>query len=225
MRPRVWFFDLDDTLHFASHAIVKAIDARMTAYVEQHLNVDRTRADFLRRDYWQRYGATLLGLVRHHAVDPHHFLRETHDFDVAALLRAERGLVQVFKRLPGRKVLLTNAPAAYADRVVSQLGLAPHFARRYAIEAMRVHGRLRPKPSKSMLRRMLSRERVRAGAAVLVEDNLGNLKAARAAGLRTVLVQTHRRTVVARPHRRPDYVNLRVESVRDLPRRLSTLRR
>jgi hypothetical protein len=32
----------------------------------------------LRRRYWQRYGATLLGLVRHHGVKAAHFLHQTH---------------------------------------------------------------------------------------------------------------------------------------------------
>ena len=34
---RVWLFDLDNTLHDASHAIFRQIDRRMTDYVERHL--------------------------------------------------------------------------------------------------------------------------------------------------------------------------------------------
>ena len=109
----------------------------MTDWVERELALDRPSADRLRRDYWLRYGATLLGLVRHHAIDPHRFLRETHDFDVAELLRAERGLATLFARLPGRKLLLTNAPARYAAQVIQHLGLAPHLARRYGIGVAR----------------------------------------------------------------------------------------
>ena len=105
--------------------------------------------------FWRRYGATMLGLMRHHAVDPHHFLRETHDFDFAAMLRAERGLARLFARLPGRKVLLTNAPDRYARGIVRELSLHRHIDARYPIERMRVHGAFRPKPSTSMLRHML----------------------------------------------------------------------
>jgi len=214
----VWFFDLDDTLHDASHAIVHQIDARMTDYVERHLRVDRAHANELRLTYWRRYGATLLGLIRHHAIDAHHFLRETHDFDVASLLRFERGLVQLFARLPGRKVLLTNAPSAYADSVLLGIGLHRHIGTRYAIESMRVHGTFRPKPSRAMLRHMLARERAARGVAILVEDNASNLKAARAAGFRTVLVGRGGRSSSA------SYVDLRVRSLRDLPRALARLR-
>ena len=221
-RPPVWFFDLDDTLHDASHAIFRAIDSRMTSYVERHLAVDRAEADRIRRHYWLRYGATLLGLVRHHGVDAHHFLHETHDFEVVELLRAERGLGRLFARLPGRKVLLTNAPARYASAVVRALAIHRHLGARYSIETMRVHGTFRPKPSRSMLRHMLARERVRRGGAVLVEDSAANLRAARAAGFRTVLVTGHSRG--RKQPFRAGYVGLRLRSVLELPRARARLR-
>ena len=220
-RPPVWFFDLDNTLHDASHAIFRAIDTRMTSYVERHLEVDRVEADRLRRHYWLRYGATLLGLVRHHGVDARHFLRETHDFEVVDLLRAERGLWQLFARLPGRKVLLTNAPARYAKAVVRALAIDRHLGARYTIETMRLHGTFRPKPSRGMLRHMLARERVPRGGAVLVEDSAANLRAARSVGFRTVLVTGHTRGP-SRPA--GSYVGLRVHSVLELPRARARLR-
>ena len=228
-RRIVFFFDLDDTLHDASHAIFRQIDTRMTDYVERHLEVDRGEANRLRTFYWHRYGATMLGLVRHHAVDPTHFLRETHDFDVAALVRAERGLTRLFARLPGRKVLLTNAPKAYANEVLRALAVHRHFRSRYTIESMRLHGTFRPKPSRMMLRAMLARERVPASQAVLVEDSATNLQAARAMGFRTVLMTGHgKRTAgghgCAR-RRRVARAGLVIRSLHQLPQGLDRLRR
>jgi putative hydrolase of the HAD superfamily len=224
-RPAVWFFDLDNTLHDASHAIFGTIDRRMTDYVARHLALDEPEANRLRLTYWRRYGATMLGLIRHHAIDPHHFLRETHDFDVAGLMRAERGLARLFARVRGRKVLLTNAPDRYARAVVRELALhRRQLGARYAIEHMRVHGTFRPKPSTSLLRRMLAREglagRGNAGRAVLVEDSLPNLKAARSAGFRTVLLTRHRR---AGAHAGAAYVDVRLSSLHRLPRALQVV--
>ncbi len=224
MAPRfTWFFDLDNTLHDASYRIFATIDGTMNAYIERHLAVSARQADHLRRSYWLRYGATLLGLVRHHGVDPHHFLNETHDFVEApgmdGLIRSERGLARLMARLPGRKVLLTNAPARYAQVVVRSLGIHRHFARRYAIEQMCVHGRFRPKPSRAMLRMLLAREGVPPCRAVLVEDSAVNLKSARVLGMRTVLVNGH--TPASGPTRktRPGYVDLKVKSIAELARR------
>lgn len=212
----VWLFDLDNTLHDASHAIFAAIDRRMTSYVERTLGIDHGEANRLRTLYWRRYGATLLGMVRHHGVDPHHFLRECHDFDVAAMLRAERGLARLFARLPGRKVLLSNAPRAYAGTVLRELALHRHIPTRYTIERMRVHGTFRPKPSRLMLRAMLARERIVPATAVLVEDSLANLKSARALGVRTVLITRHGATWQQRYR---GTVGLRIASLHELTRR------
>ncbi|HEX4585439.1 MAG TPA: pyrimidine 5'-nucleotidase [Burkholderiaceae bacterium] len=218
---RVWFFDLDDTLHEASPAVFAAIDTRMTDFVQRHLELTREQADQLRRDYWRRYGATMLGLIRHHGVDPHQFLRETHDFRIEELMRIERGLARVLARLPGRKVLLSNAPGAYAGQVLRRLGLHRHIRARYPIERLRLHGHFRPKPSIAMLRAVLAREglagRANAGRAVLVDDSAINLKSARAAGFSTVL------RIAPGARRARDggaYVDARVRTVRQLLRRL-----
>jgi putative hydrolase of the HAD superfamily len=217
---RVWFLDLDDTLHDASHAIFGAIDQRMTDFVARLLAVDAAEANRVRLKYWRRYGATMLGLLRHHAVDHRDFLRETHDFDVPALLSAERGVAARMARLPGRKVLLTNAPHDYAQRVVAAIGLRRGLAAIYPIESMRWFGRFRPKPSSSMMRMLLALEGLAGPAqrrrAILVEDNLANLRAARAAGMQTVLVQrgggAHRRLAGGA------YVDVRIASIGQLRR-------
>lgn len=219
-RGIVWFFDLDNTLHDASHAIFGMIDVAMNAYVMKKLGVDEAEANRLRLLYWRRYGATLIGMVRHHGVAPDEFLIESHRFDVAPLIRAEKGLRALFARLPGRKVLLTNAPRVYSEKVLVHLGLTRHFRENYSVDQMRIHGHIRVKPSRAMLRVMLAKERVSPRKAVLVEDTLMNLKSARAVGMRTVHVK-HLATPFAKPfNARPLYVDLQVKSVRDLPRKL-----
>lgn len=221
---RLWLFDLDNTLHDTSHAIFPRIDLGMTAAVAEALGVDQDTANALRQKYWKRYGATVIGLVRHHGVDPHAFLHRSHDFDVAPLVRAERGLPMLLRRLPGRKVLLTNAPLHYARAVLRHLGILRQFDSLWGIEEMRLHGEFRPKPSVAMLRHVLAHEGATAARAALVEDTLDNLRAARRVGLRTVHVH-HPGTPFSRGGRhRPAYVDLRVNSVRDLLLRRRPLR-
>jgi putative hydrolase of the HAD superfamily len=234
----VWLFDLDNTLHDASHAIFPAISANMNTYIARVLDdgitpVTQERVDAARMDYWQRYGATLLGMMRHHAVDAADFLRETHDLkDLRAMMRSETGLGRLLMKLPGRKILLTNAPLAYSTHVMRHLGLGRHFAHHIAIEQMHVHRQLRPKPSKLMLARLLRRYGVAARDCILVEDTLANLKSAKQLGLRTAWVTQYLRLreastlAMARPRRliRPSYVDVKVKSVRQLPKRLRRLR-
>ena len=75
---RLWLFDLDNTLHDTSHAIFPKIDHGMTMAVAEALNVDIDTANDVRRLYWKRYGATMIGMVRHHGVNPHDSVSYTH---------------------------------------------------------------------------------------------------------------------------------------------------
>ena len=146
----------------------------------------------MRERYWLRYGATLLGLVRHHGVRAAHFLEETHRMPgLEARVRTSAYDRAAVRRLAGRKFILTNAPRAYALRVLDALGLTPLFDAVITIEDMTMFGSLRPKPDARMLRRVAARLRVRPGRCVLVEDTLANLKAARSVGMRGVWMQRY----------------------------------
>jgi putative hydrolase of the HAD superfamily len=76
------------------------------------------------------------------------------------------------------------------------LDLEHRFDAHLSIDHMRVFGQYAPKPSKRMLRQVLARQRVRPRDAILVEDSALNLKAAKAIGMRTVLVRGYTRAAV-----------------------------
>ena len=225
-RGPVWLFDLDNTLHHASHAIFPAINRGMTQYIMDRLNVGLDEANRLRVGYTVRYGATLLGLVKHHGVDPADFLRVVHTFpDLPSMVRAERGLTRMLRALPGRKIVLTNAPTLYARSVLAELGIAKLFERVIAIEDMREGDHWRAKPDAPMLRRAMRRAHVRLSDAILVEDTRGHLKSYRRLGIRTVWIVGHlpvartssggmsvRKPGAGRPH----YVDRTVRSLRAL---------
>jgi putative hydrolase of the HAD superfamily len=188
----VWLFDLDNTLHDASHAAFGELHVAMGEYVAGALGVDADEAARLREQYWHRYGATLLGLVRHHGVRAEHFLRETHRLPgLESRVRTSAHDRAALARLPGRKFVLTNAPRAYALRVLAALRLDRQFEAVIPIEAMTMFGDLRPKPDARMLRRVAARLGVAPSRCVLVEDTLVHLKAANSIGMRTVWMQRY----------------------------------
>jgi len=220
---RVWLFDLDNTLHNASHAAFAGISERMSDYMVRELGLAREQADALRLQYWKRYGATLLGLMHHHGVKARHFLHHTHI--LPGLEQRVHGHPHDFaalKKLPGRRFILTNAPLDYTARVLGVLGIAHWFDGILSIEDMHMFGHLRPKPDARMLRRMAARLRVAPSDCVLVEDTLEHQKAARRVGMKTVWMQRWARkarsgtAVPARLNRRPTYVDRRIGTLRDL---------
>ncbi len=212
----VWLFDLDNTLHDCSRGIFGAIDHAMSDAVRLSLGVDTDTADEVRRRYWQRYGATVIGMVRHHGVRADEFLALSHDFEIAPLVHGETGLGRKLAQLCGRKIVLTNAPLSYAREVLRTLGILHCFHSIWAIDHMHLQGRLRPKPSVALMRQVLARLGVPAHRVVLVEDTLRNLRGARQAGMRTVHVY-HPGTPFSALHKgRSHYVDVRVNAVGQL---------
>lgn len=233
--PRVWLFDLDNTLHDASHAAFGPTSLAMTDYIAEHLDLPHDKASALRQHYWSRYGATLLGLVRHHGVRPSHFLEQTHRLPgLEQRLRTSAHDRAALKRLSGRKCVLTNAPRHYALRVLSALGLASCFESVLSIEDMFMFGHPRPKPDARMLRQVAARLKVLPSQCVLVEDTLEHQKAARGLGMRTAWMQRYlggrfRPVASARinagfsavkvgvhPCRKPPYVCAKIKSLQQL---------
>jgi putative hydrolase of the HAD superfamily len=212
----VWLFDLDNTLHDASAGMFASIDICMTRAVMITLGVDEETAQQLRRRYWWRYGATLIGMVRHHGVDPHEFLHHSHDFDIESHVHVVRGLRQLLRRLPGRKVLFTNAPEDYARRVIKRIGIAREFEALWAVEQMRLQGQFAVKPSARLMRQVLAREGIAAHKVILVEDTPVNLKGAWKAGIGGVLVRHPETPFVAQRAGRPVHIARRVRSIQPL---------
>jgi putative hydrolase of the HAD superfamily len=190
LKPKpVWLFDLDNTLHNASQHIFPRINVAMTQFVSHKLNLSIEEANEVRQRFWRQYGATLLGLVKHHGIDMAEFLREAHPFpDMHEIVSRHNMLIAALRRLPGRKILLTNAPRQYASDVLHAMGIRNLFERVIAIEDMRFGGELQPKPDRRMMRRLAATLKVAPQQCILVEDSVENIRAARFVRMRSVLV-------------------------------------
>ncbi len=210
--PRTWLFDLDNTLHDANPHIFPQINRSMRQYIERHLGLSEDDATRLRQHYWTRYGATLLGLMRHHATDPRHFLRETHQFsDLKRMLVFDHAVRATLRRLPGRKILFSNAPRHYTDAILALTGLAPLFDAVYAVDDLG----FRPKPMLAGFRALLKTEKLDARRCIMVEDSLPNLVSAKKLGMKTVWVSAGSRC--------SPYVDVQVRHVTELNRLLVRL--
>ncbi|ACT49722.1 pyrimidine 5'-nucleotidase [Methylovorus glucosotrophus] len=206
MRP-IWIFDLDDTLHDASAHIFPHLNRAMTQYIMDTLALGEAEAHALRQRYWRIYGATLKGLMRHHGTDPYHFLVRTHELmNLPDMVVHAKRLRHALLRLPGRKVVFTNAPMQYALRVLKLIGVEDMFEIVHSVESTRFH----PKPSVRGFQSLLRTLRGRPGQCIMVEDNLPALRTARRLGMKTV-------HITRRLHK-PCYVSARLNSVLALTR-------
>jgi putative hydrolase of the HAD superfamily len=178
-----WVFDLDNTLYPPSARLFDQIEVRMTEYVMQSLRIDRAAADRLRADYWARYGTTLAGLMREHDVDPTPYLTHVHEISLDHLDR-DPVLAARIRALPGRRIVYTNGCRPYAERVLAARGLEELFDAVYGVE----HAGFRPKPERAAFETVLGIDGTDATRAAMFEDDVRNLAAPHAMGMRTVHV-------------------------------------
>ena len=210
--PRTWIFDLDNTLHNASPHIFPHINRGMNEYLQKELGLEADAAGALRQQYWRQYGATLLGLMRHHGTDPRHFLWHTHQFpELHRMLVREPLLRSTLRRLPGRKFVFSNAPVHYAQAVLKALAIGDLFDAVFSIERTR----FRPKPDVHGFLRLTRANRLRARRCIMVEDTLVNLRTAKKLGMKTVWVSRERRA--------PPFVDLKIARLSELSRALTQL--
>ncbi len=187
--PRTWIFDLDNTLHHADRHAFPVIDAAMTQWLTTQLAISPAQANQLRLNYWQRYGATLLGLRKHHKhLNPHHFLSACHPLPTLRQeLHPMPRLKSTLARLAGKKYLFTNGPLSYAEMMLDTLGITDHFAGIAAIDTVK----LQPKPHLAAFRQMLRQFALSATECVMVEDSIDNLVSAKKLGMSTVWLRAH----------------------------------
>jgi len=176
-----WIFDLDNTLYRADSDLFAQIDAQMTDYVSRLLSVPPVEAKKIQKDYYRDHGTTLSGLMKIHGADPEPFLEHAHDIDLSVLTPDPR-LNEIIPRLPGRRFVLTNGCANYAQRVLDRIGLGTAFDGICDIRAMGYQ----PKPAPAAYASLIERNAIDPKNAVLFEDLARNLVPARELGMTTV---------------------------------------
>jgi putative hydrolase of the HAD superfamily len=180
---RNWIFDLDNTLYPASARLFDRIDAKMGAFISERLGVDLVEARRIQKGYFLGHGTTLAGMMADHGVDAHEFLDYVHDIEMD-VLEENAPLAAAIAKLPGRKIVFTNADTPYASRVLDRLGLAESFEAVHDIHAMD----LRPKPEASAYAGLCAAFGLDPAESLFVEDMARNLKPAKAIGMTTVWV-------------------------------------
>jgi len=179
-----WVFDLDNTLYSGVHGLFEQIDRRMKAYLARYLDVSEDEAFRVQKAYFKAYGTTLRGMMLNHGMDPKPYLDFVHDIDITAIPAAPELDAQL-ARIPGRKVIFTNADLPHVERVLARLGVRDRFDGVFDI----FHADFVPKPEPDIYDRLVERFAIRPERAVMVEDIARNLAPAARLGMATVWVR------------------------------------
>ncbi|WP_194953249.1 pyrimidine 5'-nucleotidase [Sphingopyxis solisilvae] len=203
-----WIFDLDNTLYSPDARLFDLIDERMGAFIMRLLGCDAAQARRVQKQYFHDHGTTMAGLMRHHSVDPEDFLVDVHDIALDRIAIDAR-LRDALTRLPGRRLVFTNADADYAARVLDARGIADLFD---GICDIRIT-RYTPKPEAAAYEMMIAHLGVDPAKSVFVEDMARNLTPAKALGMTTVWLDNGSESG-HRDHL-PDHVDFHVRDLAD----------
>lgn len=198
-----WIFDLDNTLHDSQKKIFPIINQKINEYISKAVNINLSDADKLRQKYWDQYGATLEGLIKHHKINPIKFLEETHELiNFKELIVPMPDLIKVLSSINGKKIIYTNAPKNYTNKLLELCHIQDYFDGVFSIEDANFIAKPNPISMEFFLKKYKIKE------AYFVDDIKENLKTAHEFGLSTIWLTNEKKN--------PSYINKKISKLNDL---------
>ena len=178
-----WLFDLDNTLYPLESGLAAQVSARITEFVIELTGLSHADSHALQKRYLAEHGLTLRGLMLHHGVDPDAYHAWLHHVPLECL-SPDPALRQAIARLPGRRLIFTNADAVHAARVLDRLGLGDLFESVFHIGS----AAFAPKPAPEAFERIVAAHGLTPATTAFLDDAAHNLAPAAALGMTTILV-------------------------------------
>src|SRR3954454_9740470 len=178
-----WVFDLDNTLYPHHVNLWEQVDARIGAFIGNHLKVDAVEARRIQKDYYLRYGTSMRGMMTEHGISADEYLAYVHHIDHSPL-EPNPAMGDAIAKLHGRKLILTNGSTDHAGKVLERLGFGGHFEAVFDIIA----AELEPKPAPQTYQKFLRVHGVNPAKSAMFEDLARNLVVPHDLGMTTVLV-------------------------------------
>jgi putative hydrolase of the HAD superfamily len=185
MRFSTFFFDLDDTLYPPATGLWEQIGERINLFMSERMGFRPDQVETIREKYFREYGTTLRGLQANHNVDMDDYLAFVHDVPLSHYIHPDPELRAAIEGIPARKFIFTNADTNHAKRVMEVVGLQGLFEGIIDVHAIAPYCKPMPESFELALIKAGSPD---PGACVLLDDQRRITRAARLAGMYTVLV-------------------------------------
>lgn len=178
-----WIFDLDETLYDRESGVLSAMEGRIDSWLARTTGLGPAEVLALRLSMREEHGSTMAALLAEGSADIDAYQRYVHDLPLD-MMRPDLPLRAALLRLPGRRLVHTNAPGFHADRVLAALGLEGVFDAVFHCEA----AEYALKPKLEAFTRIVAAHTLDPATCAFFEDREANLKAAAGLGMVTVLV-------------------------------------
>lgn len=182
----VFVFDFDGTLYESSAGIEQQLRPLMVQHAAQVLGTSTDDARRILREYRSMYKSSVIGLSKHHNVNPEVFLQEVYDALDLTQMSARPGLRVELERL--RKVVplvvFTNSNRSFTHRALDLLDLVGLFDTVFTIED---NGFIRKPESEAYIGLYQSLKLVSEQVAMF-DDIASSLRIMNSFGSKTILV-------------------------------------
>ncbi|MDO9087758.1 MAG: pyrimidine 5'-nucleotidase [Anaerolineaceae bacterium] len=186
MEVEIIIFDLDDTLYPSSSGVWTLIRERIDLFMISKLNYTVHNVHSAREQFFKEFGTTLRGLESVHHIDPMEYLQFVHNIPIHRLLFPNIILSRILSEIKQRKVIFTNGDRWHAKRVTDSLNITENFDE--VIDILDVSPYCKPmKESFEIAFRKLNI--FDPQKALLIDDSLRNIQAAKNLGLQTIWVK------------------------------------
>ncbi|KAM3356252.1 hypothetical protein P3S68_022966 [Capsicum galapagoense] len=191
-------FDLDDTLYSSKTGIGQSLKQNIDDFLVEKCGFPVSKASALRVELFKTYGSSLAGLraigYDVDADDYHSYVHGRLPYD---LIKPDAQLRSILRSINQRKIIFTNSDRVHAMKALDRLGITDCFEQIICFETMNFNlsKATRPeeipvilKPSMEAMNIAIEAAKVDPRRTLFLDDNVKNIAAGKAVGLRTVLV-------------------------------------
>jgi putative hydrolase of the HAD superfamily len=197
-------FDLDDTLYSSNTGISRSTKRNIDEFLVQKFGFPLTQASNLKTELFKKYGSSLAGLrALGYDIDAdeyHSFVHGRLPYDV---IKPDFHLRNLLRSINQRKIIFTNSDKIHAIKVLERLGISDCFEQIICFETMNpnLSKSTRPdefpvilKPSLDAMNIAIDAAEVDPRRTLFLDDNVHNIAAGKAVGLRTALMGRKEKT-------------------------------
>ncbi|KAL0414525.1 UNVERIFIED_CONTAM: hypothetical protein Sradi_1654200 [Sesamum radiatum] len=190
--------DLDDTLYSSKTGIGQALKQNVQDFLVEKCGFSESEAPDVNRELFRTYGSSLAGLrALGYDINPddyHGFVHGRLPYD---LIKPDSRLRNILQSIKQRKIIFTNSDRIHAMKALDRLGIRDCFEKIICFETMNpnLSESTRPdefpvvlKPSMKAMRIAIDVAEIDPRRTLFLDDNVKNVAAGKAVGLRTVLV-------------------------------------
>ncbi|XP_009366925.2 uncharacterized protein LOC103956624 [Pyrus x bretschneideri] len=191
-------FDLDDTLYSSNLGLGEACKKNIDDFLVEKCGFPESKASGLRVELFKKYGSSLAGLrALGYDIDAKDYHDVVHGRLPYDRIKPDPQLRDLLRSISQRKIIFTNSDRKHAVKVLERLGVEEYFDRIICFETMNPNlpSSTQPdefpvvlKPSIKAMEIALRAAEVDPRRTLFLDDNVRNVAAGKAVGLRTVLV-------------------------------------